>query len=154
MSFRIASSPHGHNQRNTSEMMRWVCYALVPGVLLHSYFFGSGIWFQILLAVVTAIAAEMACTVARERPAFSALRDNTAIVTAVLLAISIPSLAPWWIIVIGTLFAIVVVKHVYGGMGQNLFNPAMAGYVLLLVSFPVQMTNWLPVSAISEHSLN
>ena len=93
MSFRIASSPHGHNQRNTSEMMRWVCYALVPGVLLHSYFFGSGIWFQILLAVVTAIAAEMACTVARERPAFSALRDNTAIVTAVLLAISIPSLA-------------------------------------------------------------
>ncbi|MDA6065597.1 MULTISPECIES: electron transport complex subunit RsxD [Idiomarina] len=153
MSFKIAPSPHGHNQRTTSEMMRWVCYALVPGVLLQSYFFGPGVWFQITLAVATAVLAEMACTVARERPAFSALRDNTAIVTAILLAISIPSLAPWWVIVIGTLFAIVVVKHVYGGMGQNLFNPAMAGYVLLLISFPVQMTNWLPASTISEHSL-
>lgn len=153
MSFRIAPSPHGHNQRTTGDMMRWVCYALIPGVLLHSYFFGSGVWFQMFLAVLTAVAAEVACSVARDRSPLSALRDNTAIVTALLLAISIPSLAPWWIIVIGTAFAIVVVKHVYGGMGQNLFNPAMAGYVLLLVSFPVQMTNWLPASTISEHSL-
>ena len=153
MSFKIASSPHGHSQHSTSSMMRWVCYALVPGVLIQSYFFGFGVWFQIILAVITALIAESACIIARDRPAMSALRDNTALVTAILLAISIPPLAPWWIIVIGTLFAIVVVKHVYGGMGQNLFNPAMAGYILLLVSFPVQMTNWLPPSTIGEHSL-
>lgn len=153
MSFKIASSPHGHSQHSTSSMMRWVCYALVPGVLIQSYFFGFGVWFQILLAVFTALLAESACIIARDRPAISALRDNTALVTAILLAISIPPLAPWWIIVIGTLFAIVVVKHVYGGMGQNLFNPAMAGYVLLLISFPIQMTNWLPPSSVSGHSL-
>jgi len=153
MSFRIAAAPHGHSQRRTSDMMRWVCYALIPGVLVQSYFFGAGVWMQIMLAIVTAYVTESLCLVARNRDARSGLRDNTALVTAVLLAISIPTLAPWWIIVLGTAFAIVVVKHIYGGMGQNLFNPAMAGYVLLLVSFPVQMTNWLPPTTISQYDL-
>lgn len=154
MSFRIAAAPHGHSQQSTSGMMRWVCYALLPGLLVQSYFFGAGVWFQLILAIVTAYLAESLCMMARNRDARSALRDNTALVTAVLLAISIPSLAPWWIIVIGTAFAIIVVKQLYGGMGQNLFNPAMAGYVLLLVSFPVQMTNWLPPATISSHDLS
>lgn len=154
MSFRIAAAPHGHSQHNTADMMRWVCYALIPGILLQSYFFGAGVFFQILLAVITAYVAESLCIIARDREAKSALRDNTALVTAVLLAISIPSLAPWWIIVTGTAFAIVVVKQIYGGMGQNLFNPAMAGYVLLLVSFPVQMTNWLPPASLIEYDLS
>lgn len=154
MSFKIAAAPHGHSQRKTSDVMRWVCIALIPGLLVQSYFFGAGVWFQIILAIVAAFAAESLCMLARNRSARLALRDNTALVTALLLAISIPPLSPWWVIVIGTVFAIVVVKHVYGGTGQNLFNPAMAGYVLLLVSFPVQMTNWLPPATISQHDLS
>lgn len=153
MNFRIAAAPHGHSQRRTSDIMRWVCYALIPGVLVQSYFFGAGVWIQILLAVITAYISEGLCMLARNRDARSALRDNTALVTAVLLAISIPGLAPWWVIVIGTAFSIVVVKQIYGGMGQNIFNPAMAGYVLLLISFPVQMTNWLPPATLTEYDL-
>lgn len=104
--------------------------------------FGVGVYIQLILAVTTAWVAEGLAMWLRGRSLSHAWQDHTAIVTAVLLAISIPALAPWWIIVIGTAFAIIVVKHVYGGVGQNLFNPAMAGYVLLLISFPVQMTSW------------
>lgn len=142
MTFKIAASPHAHQRRTTQQVMRWVYLALIPGVLLQTYFFGVGVYIQLGLALLTAWVAEGLAMRLRGRPIGHAWQDHTAIVTAVLLAISIPALAPWWIIVIGTAFAIVVVKHVYGGVGQNLFNPAMAGYVLLLVSFPVQMTSW------------
>ncbi|MDF5479218.1 electron transport complex subunit RsxD, partial [Vibrio parahaemolyticus] len=81
-----------------------------------------------------------------------ALRDNSAIVTAWLLAVAIPPWSPWWIMVIGLIFAIVIAKHLYGGLGQNLFNPAMVAYVVLLISFPVQMTSWsAPTSLIPDH---
>ena len=152
MSFKVAAAPHGHSQK-TNQVMAWVVFALIPGVIIQSYFFGWGVWSQILIAVTVAYLSESICVWARERSARQALRDNTALVTAVLLAISIPPLAPWWIIVIGTLFSIVVVKQVYGGMGQNIFNPAMAGYVLLLISFPVQMTHWLPAAPIAPYDL-
>ncbi len=79
---------------------------------------------------------------ARGYPVKPFLVDLSAVVTAWLLALSLPSLAPWWLIVTGTLFAIVVAKHLYGGLGQNIFNPAMVGYAVLIVSFPVQMTQW------------
>ncbi|NMT18616.1 electron transport complex subunit RsxD, partial [Vibrio parahaemolyticus] len=78
--------------------------------------------------------------------------DNSAIVTAWLLAVAIPPWSPWWIMVIGLIFAIVIAKHLYGGLGQNLFNPAMVAYVVLLISFPVQMTSWsAPTSLIPDH---
>jgi electron transport complex protein RnfD len=70
------------------------------------------------------------------------LRDCRALVTAVLLGLALPPLAPWWVVVIGTGFAILIAKHLYGGLGYNPFNPAMVGYVVLLISFPVQMTAW------------
>jgi electron transport complex protein RnfD len=80
------------------------------------------------------------------------LTDLSAIVTAWLLALSLPSLAPWWLIITGTLFAIVVAKHLYGGLGQNIFNPAMVGYAVLIVSFPVQMTHWAgPLELTTAH---
>lgn len=72
------------------------------------------------------------------------LQDSSALLTAVLLAISLPPFTPWWMVVLGTLFAIIIAKQLYGGLGQNPFNPAMIGYVVLLISFPVQMTSWLP----------
>lgn len=149
MSFFIASSPHSHQKRTTSRLMQLVLLAMVPGVLAQFYFFGWGIVWQLLIAAITAVSAEALCLAARERSPLRGLQDYSALVTAALLAVSIPPLAPWWVIVIGTLFAIVVVKHLFGGIGHNIFNPAMAAYVLLLVSFPVQMTSWLPPVTLS-----
>ena len=147
MAFFSSTSPHQHTRRRTPEIMRMVIYALIPGIVVHSYFFGLAIYVQLALAIMTALIAEAAFIKLRKRPVINSLKDYTAVVTAVLLAVSIPSLAPWWVIVIGTVFSIIVVKHLYGGLGQNIFNPAMAGYVLLLISFPVQMTAWLPVES-------
>ncbi|RUO58612.1 electron transport complex subunit RsxD [Pseudidiomarina insulisalsae] len=153
MTFKLAASPHSHQRRTTQQVMRWVYMALIPGILTLIYFFGWGVVWQLGLAILTAWAAEAGCMLLRNRPVRFAWRDHTALVTAILLAISIPGLAPWWIIVIGTAFAIIVVKHVYGGVGQNIFNPAMAGYVVLLISFPVQMTSWPLPQQISQFDL-
>lgn len=147
MAFFSAISPFQRIKRRTPELMLLVLFALVPGIAVHSYFFGPGIFVQIIIATLTAVLAEAAFLSFRNRPILPSLKDYSAIVTGILLAISIPSLAPWWIIVIGTVFAIVVVKQLYGGLGQNIFNPAMAGYVLLLISFPVQMTAWMPIES-------
>ena len=147
MAFFNFSSPHQRTKRRTPEIMMLVIMALVPGVLVHSYLFGFAIYVQILLAVTTAVLCEACFLKIRNKPILISLKDYSAVVTAILLAISIPSLAPWWVIVIGTSFAIVIVKHLYGGLGQNIFNPAMAGYVVLLISFPVQMTAWLPIQS-------
>ena len=78
-------------------------------------------------------------------------RGNEALLTGLLLAVSIPPLAPWWMVVLGTAFAVVIAKQLYGGLGHNPFNPAMIGYVVLLISFPVQMTSWLPSYEIAAH---
>ena len=122
--------------------MAWVLAALLPGIGVYVWLFGPGILVTLSLASVTALAAEAAMLKARGYPAKPFLTDLSAVVTAWLLALSLPSLAPWWLIVTGTLFAIVVAKHLYGGLGQNIFNPAMVGYAVLIVSFPVQMTQW------------
>jgi electron transport complex protein RnfD len=147
MAFFNAASPHQRTRRRTPDIMKMVIYALVPGIIVHSYFFGLAIYVQLTLAIISGLIAEALFVGLRKRPIKNSLNDYTAVVTAVLLAISIPSLAPWWVIVIGTVFSIIVVKHLYGGLGQNIFNPAMAGYVLLLISFPVQMTAWLPIQS-------
>lgn len=154
MSFYIASSPHAHQRRTTASLMRLVVLAMVPGIIAQWYFFGWGVLFQITLAVAVAYATETLCLHARNRSALGGLRDNTALVTALLLAVSIPPLAPWWVIVIGVVFSIGVVKHLYGGVGQNLFNPAMAGYVVLLISFPLQMSSWLPPAPLMHETLS
>ncbi|MGB9096222.1 electron transport complex subunit RsxD [Erwinia sp.] len=144
MAFRIASSPYTHNRRSTSTIMLLVLVAALPGIAAQLYFFGWGNLIQVLIAAVAGIAAEAAILKLRKMPLSKTLGDNSALLTALLLGISIPPLAPWWIIVIGTVFAVVIAKQLYGGLGQNPFNPAMVGYVVLLISFPVQMTSWLP----------
>ncbi len=144
MSFKIASSPHHHSRRSTANLMKLVAYASIPGIALQAVFFGYGVLVQLLLAIITAWLSEALILWLRKKPILPRLTDHSALVTAVLLAISIPPYAPWWLIVIGTAFAIIFVKQLYGGLGNNLFNPAMAAYVLLLISFPVQMTQWLP----------
>ncbi|MFM2590599.1 electron transport complex subunit RsxD [Vibrio sp. TBV020] len=143
MAFFIASSPHAHSRRSTPDLMKWVALCALPGLVAQTYFFGWGTIIQLLLAIVIGLSLEALVMLVRKRPPMSALRDNSALVTAWLLAIAIPPLSPWWVITIGLIFAIVIAKHLYGGIGQNLFNPAMVAYVVLLISFPVQMTSWL-----------
>ncbi len=130
------------DRSSVTQVMAWVLVALLPGVATYVWLFGPGILVTLSLATATALAAEAAMLKTRGYPAKPFLADLSAIVTAWLLALSLPSLAPWWLIVTGTLFAIVVAKHLYGGLGQNIFNPAMVGYAVLIVSFPVQMTQW------------
>ncbi|GFN46917.1 electron transport complex subunit RsxD [Candidatus Regiella insecticola] len=151
---QIASSPFLHQQKNTSHIMLMVVFACMPGLLALTYFFGYGSLIQALLAVITALLAEGAVLYLRKQRVINQLKDNSALLTGVLLGISLPPLAPWWIAVLGTLFAIVIAKQLYGGLGQNIFNPAMVGYVVLLISFPVQMTCWLPSIELQTAPIN
>jgi len=126
---------------NTSNLMLQVIYGLILGVALQFYFFGWGVIYQITLALITGIAAEIIFLKIRKK-SIDAIKDNSAALTAILLAISIPSIAPWWIVVLGTSFAIIFGKQLYGGLGSNPLNPAMLGYAFLLISFPLEMTRW------------
>jgi len=154
MAFWIASSPHNHNQTKTPNLMRLVIYATLPGILAQWYFFGWGNLIHIGLAMATALICEFTVLSLRKKPISHELFDGSALLTALLLGICLPALAPWWISVIGTIFAIVIVKQLYGGLGHNPFNPAMAGYVMLLVSFPLQMTLWQPPLSLLAFDLN
>lgn len=144
MAFKIASSPFTHNQQRTQRIMVLVILACIPGMVAQYYFFGYGSLIQVALASVTALVTESVTVSLRRFNVRAALSDNSALLTAILLGISLPPLAPWWMVIMGTAFAIVIAKQLYGGLGQNPFNPAMIGYVVLLISFPVQMTSWLP----------
>jgi electron transport complex protein RnfD len=152
MVFKIASSPYTHNHRQTSRIMLLVLLAAVPGIAVQTWFFGWGTLVQIVLASVTAWGAEAAILRLRKQHVGQTLADNSALLTGLLLAISLPSMAPWWMIVLGTAFAVIIAKQLYGGLGNNPFNPAMIGYVVLLISFPVQMTSWLPPQEIAANT--
>lgn len=146
MKFRNQPAPHLPVKPTVSVIMRDVLLALLPAVLVHVYFFGIGLLVHLVLAVTTALACEALMLRLRGKPLPLFLTDLSAVVAAVLLAFALPQLTPWWITVTGTAFAIIVAKHLYGGLGNNVFNPAMAGYVVLLIAFPAEMTRWLPPS--------
>ena len=131
-----------------------VILALIPGIATYIWFFGWGLAINITIAISAALLGEALILLWRQRPLKPFLTDGSAVVTAMLLALAIPPLAPWWVTVIGTLFAIVVAKHLYGGLGFNPFNPAMVGYVMLLISFPREMTSWIPLASLSDVSMN
>jgi electron transport complex protein RnfD len=137
------TSPHAHGGNTTSRIMMTVILATLPGIAALTYFFGWGNLINIVLASVTALTCEAIILKMRKRPIAFFLKDNSALLTAVLLGIALPPLAPWWVTVVAVSFSIVFAKHLYGGLGNNPFNPAMVGYALVLISFPVQMTtNW------------
>ncbi|MGR3808488.1 electron transport complex subunit RsxD [Pasteurella testudinis] len=146
--FKIASSPHTHSSNLTARFMLWVIAAMLPAVAVQYYYFGVGVLLQILLAVGFAYVLELIITALRRKPIFFYVADFSVILTALILAVAIPPYAPYWIILIGTFCAVILGKHVYGGLGQNPFNPAMVGYVVLLISFPLQMTSWMPPIAL------
>jgi electron transport complex protein RnfD len=123
-------------------MMGTVLLALAPAVLAHVWFYGAGILFNSAIALLAGLGTEALCLRLAGKPAAPFLADGSALVTALLFAFCLPPLCPWWVTATGMVFAIGVAKHAYGGLGYNLFNPAMAGYVLVLVSFPDAMTAW------------
>lgn len=154
MRFDTASSPHSVSASSLTKVMSLVLLGLLPGVAALWWYFGWGVIINIILASSTAVVAEAAVLKLRNKPIAPALSDLSAVVTACLLAVALPPLLPWWQTVLGTLFAIVLVKQLFGGIGYNPFNPAMAGYVLLLISFPTTMTLWLSAADISTYTLN
>jgi electron transport complex protein RnfD len=140
MAFVNITSPHAHGGNTTSRIMLLVILATVPGIIALTYFFGWGNLINIALASITALACEAIVLKIRKRPIMFVLKDNTALLTAVLLGIALPPFVPWWVTVVAVSFSMIFAKHLYGGLGNNPFNPAMVGYALVLISFPVQMT--------------
>jgi len=151
--FNTGDAPHFPPHSTVAGVMRQLLFALVPGIIAYSWFFGLGILVQILLAVTFALVFEALMLIFRKQAVRLFLGDWSAIVTAVLFALCLPPLAPWWIALIGMFFAIVLAKHLYGGLGHNVFNPAMVGYVVVLISFPQVMALWPPPSSIASQSL-
>jgi len=136
-------SPFISKPDTVSRIMLRVLLALLPGIALYVWHFGPAILVSIALASITALGTEALMLRLRNRPVMPFLSDNSALLTGWLLALSIPPLAPWWLVVVGTAFAIAIAKHLYGGLGNNPFNPAMVGYAVLIISFPAQMTHWV-----------
>lgn len=136
------SSPRQTNSRSVSDLMTILLYCLCPGIVMSFWFFGIGILLNIVIATAAALAFEAICLTFRGIDPRVQMKDLSAVVTAVLFAITIPIGTPWGFIVAGIAFAILISKHAYGGLGQNTFNPAMTGYLFLLLSFPLSMTTW------------
>jgi electron transport complex protein RnfD len=154
MELQTTTSPHNTGPSSVTLLMLQVIMALIPGIATYIWFFGWGLAINIVIAICTALIGEALVLKWRQRPLKPFLSDGSAIVTAMLLALAIPPLAPWWVTVIGVLFAIVIAKHLYGGLGFNPFNPAMIGYVMLLISFPREMTSWISLASLSDVSMN
>ncbi len=140
----VSPSPHLHADTSTKKLMRDVVIALLPTVLLSILFYGWSEIMVLAVSVVSCVLLEYLITrFLLKRP--NSIGDWSAVVTGVLLALNLPASSPWWMVVIGAIVAIGVAKMTFGGLGQNLFNPAIVGRVFLLISFPVAMTNWAPV---------
>lgn len=140
-----SSSPHLRSNETINRVMLDVIIALLPAALGSVWFFGFSAFKLIVLAVGTAIAVEALCQKLMKRPV--TISDLSAVVTGLLLAFNIPASAPWWIPVIGSAFAIIIVKQLFGGLGHNFMNPALAARAMLLASWPVIMTNWVAPGA-------
>lgn len=137
----VSPNPHIHSAVSTESLMRDVVIALVPAIVVSVLFYG---WAELLILAVSAVSCVLIewaiVKFLLKRPGI--FSPGAALVTGLLLAMNLPVSTPWWIVLIGAVFAIGVVKMSFGGLGQNVFNPAIAARVFLLVSFPQQMTNW------------
>ena len=137
----VSPSPHLHTKTSTKSLMRDVVIALIPAVVVSVLFYG---WSELLVlgtSVASCLLLEYLITrYLLKKPC--SLGDWSAVITGVLLALNLPATTPWWVVFIGAVFAIGVAKMTFGGLGQNLFNPAIAGRVFLLISFPTYMTDW------------
>ena len=136
----VSSSPHIRTPRDTRVIMLDVIIALMPALLAGIIFFGLGALLVTVVSVVSCVFFEWGYR--RLLKKYDAIGDLSAVVTGLLLAFTMPPTAPWWMAIIGSLFAIVLVKQLFGGIGKNFLNPALAGRAFLLASYAVLMTSW------------
>lgn len=136
------NSPYIRKPASVQLVMLKVLLALLPGIAAYVWFFGAGVLVHLVVATLAALAGEALMLKARGRPVGMFLSDLSAVVTAWLIVLTFPPIVPWWLTASATLFAIVVVKQLYGGLGQNPFNPAMAAYAIMIVAFPALMSQW------------
>lgn len=140
----IEPAPHLHCAMSTRKIMVLVLLSLVPALAVFTYFFGAGTLVQFALAALTALVCQLLAALLRGRKLKRALQDPSGLVTALLLALTLPPLMPWYFTVIGTVFAMIIVRECFGGLGMNLFNPAMSGFIFLVVSVPgVFYNTWI-----------
>jgi len=149
----MLSSPHAHGGDSVRMMMLTVILALMPAAAVSVYLFGWLAVLLILVCMLSCLATEAVCLKLMGK-SLSTLLDNSAALTGLLLALTLPALTPWWMAVVGSIFAIVLGKQVYGGLGYNIFNPALSARVILLISFPLQMTTWLAPMSVAAAPLN
>ena len=153
MSQVVISSPFIVPGNSLRRLMINVIIGLLPGTLAYAWFFGTGVLINITLAILFAIGFEAAIMLLRKKSVKSHLNDYSAVVAAWLFALCLPMHSPWWLVLVGIGFTMIAGKHLYGGLGFNPFNPAMVGYVVLLISFPREMTTWYLPIAISGESI-
>ena len=137
MSLRISTAPHMHNPLTTQRLMQNVCIALMPTVLVGVYAFGFPALLVLAVSVASAVASEFLWQKIARQPV--RINDFSAILTGLILGLNLPSTAPWWMAVVGSAFAIIIVKQLFGGLGDNFLNPALAARAVLLASWPVHM---------------
>jgi electron transport complex protein RnfD len=138
----FSTPPYLLNNASVQRTMLQVMAALLPGIAAYVWIIGPIILIQLVIASLAALASEALMLKVRNRPLGMFLGDGSALVTAWLIALAFPPLAPWWLIVVGAFFAIVIAKQLYGGLGQNPFNPAMIAFAVCIVSFPALMAQW------------
>lgn len=138
----FAPAPFLLKDASVSRVMTQVCLALIPGIAAYAWLVGPAILVQLVIASLAALLAEAAMLRIQGKPLGMFLADGSAVVTAWLIALTFPPLAPWWLVVTGTVFAIVIAKQLYGGLGQNPFNPAMVAFAVCIVAFPALMSQW------------
>lgn len=136
----VSSSPHVRDKVNTGNIMLTVLIALLPSALFGVYNFGPHALMLILVSILCCVATEAVYEKIVHKKL--TIQDYSAAVTGLLLALNLPPNAPWWIAVIGSAFAILVVKQLFGGLGQNIMNPALAARCFLLISFTGRMTDF------------
>lgn len=138
--WNVSASPHIREDVNTTDIMFDVIVALLPASIFGIWNFGLDAFLTILITVLSCVVTELAYCLLMKKPV--TIGDLSAIVTGLLLALNLPHTVPWWICVLGGVFAILVVKLLFGGLGQNIMNPALAARCFLLISFAGHMTNW------------
>ena len=137
----VSPSPHLHTKTSTKSLMRDVVIALLPAVIVSVLFYGWSAMLVLATSIASCLLVELFITrFLLKKP--STIADCSALVTGILLALNLPTTTPWWVVLVGSIVAIGVAKMTFGGLGQNLFNPALVGRVFLLISFPTYMTDW------------
>lgn len=150
--FILSSSPHIHGGESIPRIMYSVVVALIPAMFVGVYLFGFQALAIILLSVVASMATEAGAQRMMGRKV--TISDGSAVITGILLALNLPPTVPWWLVVTGSAIAIVIGKQIYGGLGYNPFNPALVARVILLISFPVQMTSWVKPTPLFSRAID